>query len=144
MPIPPGGPVTVSTVSLLALKSHRRSLPGPDPPRRHDVPEQADASITGEGVVGNVRLNHRPAGVEYSPTASGSTLALDVPTATQTSVRVQPTFVKGTEMLKAGVPCASGALVGVVPQLASTSAPTPNTTTRRHTERTRVAARLMN
>jgi hypothetical protein len=106
------------------------------------VPEQAVASITGDGDVGSVKLSQRPLGVEYSPTAFGSTLALDVPTATQTSVRVQPTFVNGTEILKAGVPLARGALVGVVPQLASSSAPAPSTARTLDAARARATAEL--
>jgi len=141
--MPPDGGVTASTVSLVALKSHKRSFPGPDPPSRHVVPEHVVVSMTGEGDVGSVNLSQRPRGVEYSPTAFGSTLALDVPIATHTSMRVHPTLVSGTEMLKAGVPFARGTLdVGVEPQLASSSAPAPSTATTLETVRTRMTARL--
>jgi hypothetical protein len=108
------------------------------------VPEQAVASMSGACEVGRVSVSQRPLGVEYSPRAFGVTLTLDVPTATHTSLRVQPTFDSGTEMLKAGVPCTMETLDGADPQLASTSAPTPSTATTRQSERTRGTTGLMN
>jgi hypothetical protein len=107
------------------------------------VPEHAVVSITGADDVGNVRLCHRPLGVEYSPSALGDTPLLEVPTATQTSFRVQPTVDKGTEILNAGVPCSAGALDGEVPQLASSRAPTPSAATKRQCERARRTSDLM-
>ena len=143
-PMPFEGAVRGSTVSPVALKRHTKSTPGPDPPSRQVVPEHAAVSITGADDVGNVRRSHRPLGVEYSPSALGDTPLAEVPTATQTSFRVQPTFDKGTEMLKAGVPCSAGALDGELPQLASNNAPTPSAATKRQGQRARRTSDLMN
>jgi hypothetical protein len=144
IPIPFSGVVAAFTASSLALKSHKRSLPGPDPPSRHVVPEHAVASMSGDDDVGSVRLSQRPLVVEYSPTASGSMPTLEVPTATHTSLLVQPMFDSGTEMLNAGVPCRDGAVVAATPQLARTNAATPSTAAKRDDSRTRVTTGLMN
>jgi hypothetical protein len=98
----------------------------------------------GETVAGGARGNQCPLGVTNSTTDVGPTLALDVPTATQKSLSVQPTFVRGTEILRAGVPFTRGIVATfAVPQLARTSAATANVATSRQRIGTRIGATLM-
>jgi hypothetical protein len=103
-PSPPDGGVAVLTAWFVASKRHRRSRPGWEPPARQLLSEQAIEVIIGVGALGSARPSQCPREVLNSPTDVGPTLALDVPTATQTLLRVQPTLERGTEMLSAGVP----------------------------------------
>jgi hypothetical protein len=103
-PSPSGGGVTIATVSPVASKRHKRSRPDTEPPKRHCVAKHVVEVISGDVVEGRARFSHGPFAAVYSPTEVGPAPALEVPTATQTSFSVQPTFESGTEMLSAGLP----------------------------------------
>jgi hypothetical protein len=144
-PMPCAGEASALSECPWESKSHKRSLPGRDPPIRHCEPEQAVVVSSVEAPEGRVRLSHLPFGVENSAIDIGPDPALDVPSATQTSLRVQATLVRGTSKLSAGVPfrCTVGT-TAVVPQLARTSAPAARPTPMRNPVRTRLTPRFMN
>jgi hypothetical protein len=144
-PMPCAGEGSALSEFPWELKSHKRSLPGRDPPMRHCDPEQAVVVSKVEGPEGSVRLSHLPCGVENSATDVGPEPALDVPRATHTSLSVQATLVRGTSKLNAGVPlrCTGGA-TAVVPQLARITAPAARPAPMRNPVRTRLTARFMN
>jgi hypothetical protein len=86
------------------LNSHSTSCLGLDPPRRHSEPEHATEVNRIDEVEGRVRSSQCPCGVAYSATDVGPAPLLEDPMATQTSLRVQDTLVRGTSKLRAGVP----------------------------------------
>jgi hypothetical protein len=71
---------------------------------RHWKPEQATVVNKIEDVEGSVRLSQAPCGVANSATEDGPAPLLEEPMATQTSLRVHDTLVRGTSKLSAGVP----------------------------------------
>jgi hypothetical protein len=145
-PMPCAGEVTALSECPCESKSHRRSLPGRDPPIRHCEPEQAVVVRSVEAPEGRARLSHWPCGVENSAIEVGPEPELDVPRATQTSLRVQATLVRGTSKLSAGVPlrCTGGGATAAVPQLARISAPAARPTPMRNPVRRRLTPRFMN
>ena len=57
IPIPPGGGVATAIVCPIALKRHRRSCPGCEPPTKHSVFVQAVEVTSGDTVAGGARGN---------------------------------------------------------------------------------------
>ena len=71
---------------------------------RHCEPRQATVVNKIDDVEGSARLSQRPWGVANSATEDGPAPLLEEPMATQTSLRVHDTLVRGTAKLSAGVP----------------------------------------